>query len=415
MSFSIRNTIALGALSALAAAQTTPPKLDAACADVVIFMARGNDAPYRDGRTFPFVEATCGKLIAEGKTCDHIDIQFDVTLGGDYCAQVAEGARNGISQITAFNQKCPCTHIVVNGYSQGAHVAGDVLGGPGGCSFVSNGLDSTSPAGKAIAAALLWGDVMHTANQPYNVLDGASKQKNPRASGDLARLNRYAPVLRAYCAAGDPVCAGGEIVADHLNYFELYTDEASSWVVSKINGVAPLPSCAASSSSSSSSVPTPTASVSASSVVQTPTASVSASSVVQTPTASVSASSVVQTPTASVSASSVVQTPTASVSASSVVQTPTASVSASSVVQTPTASVSASSVVQTPTASVSASSVVQTPTASVSASSVVAPIESSSAETPYPTSPATVSPFPPPVDYDACVLQVHVEYVYSHM
>lgn len=149
MSFSIRNTLALGALSALAAAQTTPPKLDAPCADVVIFMARGNDAPYHDGRTFPFVEATCGKLTAEGKTCDYMDIQFDVTLGGDYCAQVAEGARNGISQITAFQQKCPCTHIVVNGYSEGAHVVGDVLGGPGGCTFVSNGLDSTSPAGKA--------------------------------------------------------------------------------------------------------------------------------------------------------------------------------------------------------------------------------------------------------------------------
>ncbi|EUC44880.1 carbohydrate esterase family 5 protein [Bipolaris oryzae ATCC 44560] len=349
MSFSIRNTIALGALSALAAAQTTPPKLDATCADVVIFMARGNDAPYRDGRTFPFVEATCGKLIAEGKTCDHIDIQFDVTLGGDYCAQVAEGARNGISQITAFSQKCPCTHIVVNGYSEGAHVVGDVLGGPGGCSFVSNGLDSTSPAGKAIAAALLWGDVMHTANQPYNVLDGASKQKNPRAPGDLALLNRYAPVLRSYCAAGDPVCAGGEIVADHLNYFELYTDEASSWVVSKINGVAPLPSCAVSSSSSSSSVPTPTASVSASSVVQTPTATVSASSIVQTPTATVSASSVVA------------------------------------------------------------------PIDSSSAGEPYVPTASEGAETPYPTSPATVSPFPPPVDYDACVLQVHVEYVYAHM
>lgn len=149
MSFSIRNTIALGALSALAAAQTTPPKLDASCADVVIFMARGNDAPYHDGRTFPFVEATCGKLRAEGKTCDYIDVQFDVTLGGDYCAQVAEGTRNGISQITAFNQKCPCSHIVVNGYSEGAHVMGDVLGGPGGCTFVSNGLDNTSSAGKA--------------------------------------------------------------------------------------------------------------------------------------------------------------------------------------------------------------------------------------------------------------------------
>ena len=130
MSFKIRNALTLGAFSALAAAQTVPPKIDATCADVVIFMARGNDAPYHDGRTFPFVEATCGKLTAQGKSCDYIDIQFDVTLGGDYCNQVAEGARNGISQITAFHEKCPCSHIVVNGYSEGAHVVGDVLGGP---------------------------------------------------------------------------------------------------------------------------------------------------------------------------------------------------------------------------------------------------------------------------------------------
>jgi hypothetical protein len=149
MSFKIRNTLALGALSTLAAAQITPPKLDATCADVVIFMARGNDAPYRDGRTFPFVESTCGKFTAEGKTCDYIDIQFDNTLGGDYCAQLAEGAANGVFQITAFNAKCPCTHIVVNGYSQGAHVVGDTLGGPGGCTFVSTGLDNNSAAGKA--------------------------------------------------------------------------------------------------------------------------------------------------------------------------------------------------------------------------------------------------------------------------
>lgn len=55
---------------------------------------------------------------------------------------------------------------------------------------------------------------MHTANQPYNVLDGADKQANGRKPEDLARLNRYAPALRSYCAAGDPVCAGGNIVAD---------------------------------------------------------------------------------------------------------------------------------------------------------------------------------------------------------
>ncbi|KAH7395072.1 Alpha/Beta hydrolase protein [Phaeosphaeria sp. MPI-PUGE-AT-0046c] len=264
MSFSIRNTLALGAAATLAAAQTTPPKLDAPCADVVIFMARGNDAPYHDGRTTPFIDATCAKFTAQGKSCDYMDIQFDVTLGGDYCAQVAEGSRNGISQITAFNAKCPCTHIVVNGYSEGAHVVGDVLGGPGGCTFVSTGLDNNSAAGKAVGAALLWGDVMHTANQPYNVLDGASKAANGRSGDDLARLNRYSSVLRSYCAAGDPVCAGGNVVADHLNYFELYTDESSSWVVSKIGNTAPL--CPTST-------PTPTASSSAVRTIADPSGS----------------------------------------------------------------------------------------------------------------------------------------------
>ena len=300
---SIRQTLAIGALSALAAAQVTPPKLEAPCADVVIFMARGNDAPYHDGRTFPFVEATCGKFTAQGKSCDYIDIQYDVTLGADYCTQVAEGARNGISQITAFNQKCPCTHIVVNGYSEGAHVVGDVLGGPGGCTFVSNGLDNTSSAGKAIGAALLWGNVMHTANQPYNMLDGASLQKNPRSADDLARLGRYAPLLRDYCAAGDPVCAGGSVVADHLNYFELYTDEASSWVVSKIDGTADLCPAASSSvvipeSSTFVTLPSPT------DAAPTPTATVTASVTGSdpsdpTPTATVTASVTGSDPSAS--------------------------------------------------------------------------------------------------------------------
>ena len=172
---------------------------------------------------------------------------------------------------------------------------------------------------------------MHTANQPYNVLDGASKEKNPRSASDLARLNRYAPVLRSYCAAGDPVCAGGNVVADHLNYFELYTDDASSWVVSKINNVAPLPSCGASSSA----VPIPTASVSATSVINTPTASVSATSVINTPTATVSATWVGSAPAATASAAG------------------------------------------------------------------------------YPTSPVVVSPFPRPIAYDTCVLNVHVEYCYE--
>ncbi|KAF5853143.1 hypothetical protein GGP41_001700 [Bipolaris sorokiniana] len=229
MSSIIRNVLALSAVVAVAVAQDPAPKLDAPCADAVIFMARGNNAPYHDSRTFPFVDATCGKLRAEGKTCDYIEVVFP--KGGDYCKQIGEGVRNGQSQITAFNKKCPCTHLILNGFSQGAWITGDILAGPGGCSQITTGLDPTSAPGNAIAAALLWGDVMHEANQPYNVLDGSDLQKDGRHADSLARLNRYAPVLRSYCAKGDPICANGDNVEKHLSYFELYTDDASTWAM----------------------------------------------------------------------------------------------------------------------------------------------------------------------------------------
>ena len=150
MSSIIRNLLALSVVAAVAVAQdpaSPPPKLDAPCADAVIFMARGNTAPYHDWRTFPYADATCAKLRAEGKTCDYIEITFP--KGGDYCKQIGEGVRNGLSQITAFNKKCPCTHLILNGYSQGAWIMGDVLAGPGGCSQITTGLDPTTAPGNA--------------------------------------------------------------------------------------------------------------------------------------------------------------------------------------------------------------------------------------------------------------------------
>lgn len=287
-STSMKQGLAAAALAALPLARaqgTTPPKLTAACNDVAIFMARGNDAPYHDGRTSPFIDATCGKFKAAGYSCDYMDIVFDATLGVPYCPTIQEGAYNGVRQITEYNSQCPDTLIVINGYSQGAMVAGSLLSGGGAdaCDVDTRttGLDSTSQAGKAVKAALVWGDVKHTANQPYNVLDGADKQVWPRTGSNLERLNRYTDVLRSYCAAGDPVCAGGDVVAEHLNYFELYTDEASTWVLNKLTPLLVKPS----SSATPTPTPTPTPEASSSS---TKVSSVETSStVVPTPTASV--------------------------------------------------------------------------------------------------------------------------------
>jgi hypothetical protein len=108
---------------------------------------------------------------------------------------------------------------------------------------------------------------MHEANQPYNVLDGAGLQKSGRGADSLARLNRYSPVLRSYCAKGDPICTKGDDVSKHLNYFELYTEDASNWAVGKLNAAAPL--CAA---------PTPTPSASASAVASSVGVAAAASS-----------------------------------------------------------------------------------------------------------------------------------------
>ncbi|EUC44646.1 carbohydrate esterase family 5 protein [Bipolaris oryzae ATCC 44560] len=254
--------VVLAALPLASAQGTTPPKLTADCIDVAIFMARGNDAPYHDGRTSPFSDATCAKFQAKGITCDYMDVVFDGTLGVPYCPTIQEGAVNGVRQITEYNAKCPDTLLVLNGYSQGAMVGGAILSGGGedACDVdpQTTGLDPKSKAGQALKAVLLWGDVKHTANQPYNVLDGADKQVWPRTGANLERMNGFSSVLRSYCAAGDPICAGGTNVAQHLNYFELYTDESSSWVVDKLTPLLAKPSSSSVLSSSATPTPTPT-------------------------------------------------------------------------------------------------------------------------------------------------------------
>jgi len=361
----IRNALALSAFAAAATAQSldqlaqedsfgTNPKVTAVCADVVIVEARGNNAPYHDSRIFPFVTATCDKLKAVGKTCDYIDVVFGTMENGDFCTQIQTGVKNGMFEITEFNKKCPCSHIILNGFSQGAWITGDILAGPGGCAQITTGLDSATAPGSAIAAALVFGDVMHEANEPYNVRinqvlsEGAALQKDGRSADSLARLNaRYSDKLRSYCQEGDPVCANGNNIDMHLNYFDRYNDDASTWAVGKIMEAAPL--CAA---------PTPSAS-----------ASVVASS---TPVASSSAAP------SSVKAGSVTVSASASASASA------------SVVASSSAAASSSAGGSKPAAS---SSVKVLP--------------------PMPTSPVFPAPVPKPVPYEpTCVPIMKIQYVY---
>jgi acetylxylan esterase len=121
------------------------------CSDVHIFLAKGNNET-EPGRQGKLVQAICSGL----DSCDYEDIHFDNRYETVFCDSLVEGARNGRAQLTDYAERCPDSQLVVSGYSQGAHVVGDILGGGGGiffqnCSQTPNEpLDpSTSPGNKS--------------------------------------------------------------------------------------------------------------------------------------------------------------------------------------------------------------------------------------------------------------------------
>ncbi|KAI5921341.1 carbohydrate esterase family 5 protein [Camillea tinctor] len=249
-------------LPALTRAQSTGADT---CTDVHTFLARGNNEPY-PGRQGKLVDAICSAV--GSSTCDYEDIVFDNALETEYCGAVEAGRVAGRNQIAAYHKKCPDTKLVISGYSQGAQVVGDILGGGGGTFFQgctidsSDGLDADSEPGNKIVAAMLFGDTRHTAAQSYNVLDGAPDNGLfPRTGAQLAGLNSFSSVLRSYCQAEDPICAGGDTVADHLNYFDVYSDAAGGWVASMVGAT---PSSTATSSTASQTSTMSSASTSAS-------------------------------------------------------------------------------------------------------------------------------------------------------
>ncbi|KAF7551382.1 hypothetical protein G7Z17_g5062 [Cylindrodendrum hubeiense] len=249
----MRQSVAIPLLLAAATEGRNIASRDTDCKDVHVFLARGNNEPY-PGRQGTLATAICKGL----DSCDYEDIKFYNPLESIYCDSVFEGAANGISQITAYNKACPNSKLVVSGYSQGGHVVGDILGGGGGTFFqdcVQNsneGLDSGSAPGNKIVAALIFGDTRHTANQPYNVLSGAGADGLfPRTSAMLANLVSYGDALHNYCVESDPICAGGDVVANHLNYFDIYSDTAAEWVHERVSAAGDSTSTSSSASATS--------------------------------------------------------------------------------------------------------------------------------------------------------------------
>jgi hypothetical protein len=107
------------------------------CTPFHVFITRGSDEPY-PGRLGNLTSQICDD-IGGTKKCSYENIEYPAksTAWGDeeWCKSAGKGAKAGQEQFKAYNEKCPDSKLILLGYSQGASVAQDILGGGGGPVF----------------------------------------------------------------------------------------------------------------------------------------------------------------------------------------------------------------------------------------------------------------------------------------
>ncbi|KAF1941076.1 alpha/beta-hydrolase [Clathrospora elynae] len=208
------------------------------------FLARGSTSPY-PGHVIETVGKVCDALNTNEnpKACGYEDVEYWAMNGGErWCISAHEGAINGAEQMRNYTARCPDSHLIVMGFSQGGSVILDVLGGGGGelwgCVQKENPkMNMTSAPGSKVVAALAFGPTRRSAGKSWtkgggDISDGGA----PRTAEQNAGLQPYADagILREYCQPGDPICAPhteNKDMSKHLDYFNKYADEAAAWVL----------------------------------------------------------------------------------------------------------------------------------------------------------------------------------------
>ncbi|KAK8120818.1 hypothetical protein PG999_004938 [Apiospora kogelbergensis] len=234
--------IFVSALLALAQAAQAAPSLatkmhmrrQANCTNVQVFVARGSleEIPGRQGK---LVDAVCKDI----SSCGSTDIQYPATFDA-YCKSVGSGVAFALNAVETYAKACPNSKIVLTGYSQGAHLMGDVMSGAGGLIPNQNCTQAkTAPlaaaAAEKVMAVTLFGDVRHTASQTYNLGEGAAKSGIlPRNGTQLDGLNIHSEKIHSWCNGEDPVCSSGNDMEQHLTYFDQFTDDAAAFIKTKL-------------------------------------------------------------------------------------------------------------------------------------------------------------------------------------
>ncbi|KAG6907573.1 hypothetical protein DXG01_008369 [Tephrocybe rancida] len=185
------------------------------CAAVHVITARASTEAPGEGIIGAVVDTVVSRST---QTVSREAIVYPATLT-DYLNSEGQGVTAMKASLAAKTSACPSTKIVLTGYSQGAHVVGDVL-------------VAKAPGTANVVAAILMGDPGHVSGESFE--KGTALFLNglfPRASGALESVSAK---LNSFCDIGDPFCAGGLDTATHLAYVTKYGTAASTFVLGKI-------------------------------------------------------------------------------------------------------------------------------------------------------------------------------------
>ncbi|KAJ0162405.1 Acetylxylan esterase 2 [Colletotrichum tanaceti] len=223
-----------GLLAATASAQNSTTTTCAA--GVHLIVARGSNEAPGSGR----IGSVANGVVAAIPGSQIAPLDYPAAFDG-YNVSVAAGDEAMKIALVQYSSRCPDSKVALLGFSQGAHVTGDVLCG-GTEDDESDQLDldfvDTTPVpssivDKSVIAVILFGDPTHNASAPWN--KGTSTRNGLFPRENTTACEAYASKIESYCDTGDIYCDLGNDTRVHGSYFATYTDDAVDFIAAQFN------------------------------------------------------------------------------------------------------------------------------------------------------------------------------------
>jgi acetylxylan esterase len=199
------------------------------CTDVHIIATRASTERPGAGIIGSLVTAV---KAATSQSVSTATTDYPATLS-NYTSSEAKGVTALKQLVEAQVQQCPAQKLVLMGYSQGAQVTGDVLGGGGG-RLAASSAPIGADAADNVAAVILMGDPSFVPGKPFNA--GTSTRAGVFPRRDAQSIDAFAAKIQSYCDTGDTFCASGNSTAVHLGYTRKYNGQAEEFVLGQIGG-----------------------------------------------------------------------------------------------------------------------------------------------------------------------------------